>query len=622
MKKLQTHLTWLSTAFILLCGAGCGMDDDAGYQNHNNVDGGYPDGNLVDHCELALLFDPADPVTGQTLQTHLQVMYGTPINPAWTVQDPDGVAVTHYLRNGDMTAEFIPTIAGTYTVKMEAELAEDPTVACTVADHITVATANGHSQELVLRLTPPDPSTAPRQDKHLTVFGATPQTNLELHLAAGRQVSLSVDDPDGQSIPAYLRLTPVAHDLVIDRYYNPSANTVDLRVADGASYDILVVPDLEPDIVAPQLFLDLTADDMALLALEEGIVVSGSVVDESAQGIAGARVVLRCNGVPSTVASTSVGTGGFSLLAREGQCTAHFRPPAGSARPSLKVSADANVIVAPSTETELVAAYHPLALRTFSATVKDTADAPLANARVTLSNETDSAAGQITVLYGGVEQQTIDATGTVQKTIVTDSGGSWSTPVELPAGLYTVLIEPNDGQTATLTTVDLTTADATDVTLQLAPAALVSGTVWHRTTADALVPSPNVRVVATTNLGMGGSVETTTDASGHFSLATVEGARYQLKLIPAATAGLARRVDLTFVAQDGLILGAAGEKIILPRGLSLSGTLSGAGSGADVLIQVFEGQDGSAAPVCQTVTDAAGAFRLTVPDPGVEEDNP
>lgn len=618
MRRISKEIATWALATTMLCApvAGCGMSDDAGSMNMNNNQ--TPDASIS--CNMAMTFDPEAPEVGDLVAVDLTVISGTVISSQWEVHDLQNNTINVETRNDGRTAEFVPTVAGTHTVTITATMAEDPATPCVHTETLSVTAPSAKEEVFVIRITPPDLTAAPRQDTYLTVSGHTPVTDLEIPISGGQLVSMEVEGPGQQPLSAYLRLTRTGSRLVTEGYYSAGGEPVESRIDAEPDdiFEVLVIPDMEVELVAPAHLEQMSLDDLTAIALSEGQLVAGSVVDDVGQPVVGTEVVLRCDEVPSTVGVVSdMINGTFSLLARPGRCGLQVVVPETSGLPRLEVDPEYGFDLEAGHIPTVDVSYAPPVYRSFLAEVTDQHGDPLPDAKVTLTSESIGSAAELTVTVDQAVQMSADATGVVRRSVWTDSQGTWASPLELPAGEYEVLVEPAGSANTTITSIDLSTSDATDATLQLSPPALVSGTVLG---GDEAEPVAGVEVLATTTLGMGSSVTSTTDASGDFELSLIEGATYRLSFKPPSGSEFARLVDVEVEALDGLdVADAMAAPIVLPEALVVSGTVTSAQSGrGSVLLQVFRQQQG-VTPLFQCVTDASGEFTLFLPDPGLED---
>jgi hypothetical protein len=396
-----------------------------------------------------------------------------------------------------------------------------------------------------------------------------------------------------------------------------------------ATYDVLVVPDT--DTVAPAAMTGQTAaqlTDPNAFIFTRGEPVQGALVDPNTQGLSDAQVVLRCNDVPSGVGVTGIITGTFALYARPGTCTATVVPPDGSQWPELLVPGTTGIEVVAGANLSLNFEYRALTFRTLSGQVTETGGAtPVENARITLVSDQLADVADLTITGDSTPVGPLTVSGRWRGSTVSNASGGYQF-LSVPAGTYTAVIEPPDGQATLVTNIDLTAGDLINHGLQSAEPVLLKGTVYGEPEFQADPPeeADNVRVVAVTDLGAGSAVETVTDSMGYFELPVVDGATYTLRFIPNVNAGLAwmvgLEVDVQAVSGEQVVRGPNDSDLVLARGLKLSGEIAGPGSGEGVLLQIFCQNCGHILPMAETFTNAASTFVLNVPDPGIEEASP
>jgi hypothetical protein len=595
-----------------------GANGNGNNSNHNGGDAGVG-------CNAALSHDPPNPRLGQRVSVNLDMLRGSPLTINWEILDPDGLGVTLTLRNDDYTAEFVAEKSGTYsaTVSVASDVGH-----CDANDSVNVSPPNAATENVIVMLTPADLSLAPRQRKTLEIVGHTPRTDLQFNLEQGLLASVALEGPDGP-MAGYVRITPSGSTLHHEGYYSPQSNPIQFRLLGTAIHDVLVVPDTET--VAPAAISGLSVTEIqnaATFQFDRGVAVQGTVLDPNATGLTDARVVLRCDDVPSGVGVASMITGAFSLYARPGTCTVALVPPEGSQWPELTVPDTGGVTVTEGVPLSLDFAFRDLTFRTFSGRVLSSdGSTPVPDARITLLSESLADPGELTITSDGSPVGPDPVTGRFRQTQHSQADGSFAY-ASVPSGIYTALVEPPSDRPSILKAIDLTTGDLIDHSLQLAQPVRLFGTVEGEPeeAGGPVVPVSDARVVAVTDLGTGSSIETVTDQGGNFQLLVTDGATYTIRFVPDAQSGFASlpgfAVEVLGVAGEMRLLDPGGDNPLLLRGLELSGTVLGEGSGAGVLVQVFCQACGHNLPVAETFTDAARAFTLSVPDPGLEETTP
>ena len=225
---------------------------------------------------------------------------------------------------------------------------------------------------------------------------------------------------------------------------------------------------------------------------------------------------------------------------------------------------------------------------------------PVASAQVSVVGTIASAG---TISAGATS---LPARGDVR--IATTTSGSGALAGRAPAAALSLVVTRSASDVA-LAALDLTTGAPATVTTA-APVA-VSGKV----TLGGGGAVGLVRVDATGTGPLAGIVvQTTSDATGGYTLPLAAGGAYQLRLYDPQNRA-SPRVDVLASAAAG-DLGARA----LPASVHLAGTISGGASSlAGAAVQLLcSGCTGPAAdvPIAEAAADANGRFRLAVPDPG------
>ena len=497
---------------LFIASVGCGMGDDAGMHNgnYNNGDAGTVDGG--GQCQVALsISQPAgQPTVGVLISVDMGVEFGTVSTMSWEIRDPVGASVPHDLRNGESTAEFVPQRSGTFVVDVEATTFSGAT--CSDTLQVTVYPEGYKERDYRVVLTPPDTAEIPRTETSLTVIGETPRTDLSLDLQEGTTLSLSVQDEDGQPLSAYVRLDPLIPGVSYEGYYSGGVEPLSFLVKKDSLFDLLIIPE-ETDI-APMRVEEVSTSTGQVFTLSVGESVVGHVEHALDGPMEDVQVLLRCDDTPSSVGVSRSLDGEFVIYSRTGVCGLQVIPPADSAKPQVVVEPNADLTLTTDTSLGIDVVYADLPSAQYSGSVVDGNGDPVPGARITMLSTPISGAATVTTTLDGTDLSTLDASGLVRTSFDTALDGSFSK--ELPQGHYEVVVESGDGLRTVLTHADLNEGPITGVSIPLVITATVSGTVVGREEGGTLFPLGEVRVIASTRLGTGSSVEATTDASGLF----------------------------------------------------------------------------------------------------------
>ena len=579
------------TALLL---AGCGM---AGSGGDDFPD--WPDaatgGDADPGCYVAVLPTPAAPVAGATVYASASVngAGGDFLTYGWTVLH-DGVAVPYTSAAADdSTIRFDAPTAGPYYVYVEIGYTTEfcPQGEATINVREPLATDTTWRMRFVV----PPGSAAPPQERSVVVPSGADFDYGEVALDPGAVIAGTVEDGAGTGVAAYLRLRPTGTpDVVLDGFAG-TTGAFEVRTA-IERHDLLVIP--FRDDLAPRA-LPSWLPQPGPIVVDAGEPVSGTVTAPSGAPLAGAGVTVRVGGVPSSVATTGA-DGAFTVRARPSAgavVTVDVVPPAASGLPRL-VSAPAVLDLA-----------QPLAIAYGAGvTTRDLAGVEVQRDGVDVAavafTGTIPAAG--TVVAGAAQAS---AEGRIAITATT-SGGA------LPALLVpaTELAVVGGPDTPTSTTIDLSTAAPAQIALP-APVTItgraigatgepIAGAVLEIAPAGALASSAGPRRV-------------TAGDDGAFAFGAAPGGSYDLVLVDPAGAHARLRTTIAVVGATDL------GDLALPDGLSLRGTVRLAGSSlpgtaVTILCEDCAGE-ARARPAAETTTNAGGAFRATVLDPGLPE---
>lgn len=615
--------TLLWALLLALLGAGCAVDM-SGTMNNNGVDAGGADGG--NGCIYTIVVSPSSPQVGDTVTLEAEGSTGCAPAPqdgyTWSITGPGGAPLTPTLRQGGRIAEMTPGVAGTYRAGLVVNDLHQGEQS--VERLITVVRPGAAQTTYRLLLSPPAGVDAPRQIHTQVVHGGTPVDGVLVALQQGVQVTGQVT-AEGAPVPGYVRFTLTGFDLVEEVRTDAQGQLALSLLGDGL-YDVTVVPDDESP--APARLEGMTADDLLkpdAFALTAGVTVLGYVQDASGGAVAGARVVLRSDDLPSSVATTDSFDGRFVLRARPGPQALEVEPEASSGLPRLLVPEAAGILLGADDTTSLTVRY-AAGMTRVSPTLTVT-DAPggaaVPGVRVTLEATDLGDQGTVSITRDGSPVGEVSAVGSLRRSGTTDGSGALALTA-IPAGRYHVLLEPSaDGPEGVgptvVQTVDITGLHSA-MSLPLSAPARLEGWVVD----DLADPVVDVHVIAVTGLGVGSAAEAWTDADGYFNLEVIEGATYQVILsAPEAVPPLARMAlpEVRVTSENTTLQGAgpAGELVLRP-GLALTGLVAYQGNpvGGALIQAIPVGLSGTIV-LAEAVTDSSGGFRIVVPDPGMAE---
>lgn len=494
-----------------------------------------------------------------------------------------------------------------------------------------VAYADAIEAAYVLRAVPPAGSDSMVQTRALTVQGGAHARLDHWSLESGALFTGDVRRDAGEGVAAYLRFSgPESGAAPIETFSNAQTGAFSARLVPDERYRLLLVPTQAADL-APARIESLSAAQAPLsLILNEGALLSGTVLDSTDAPIAGARVSAHIDGVPTTVTETTAG-GAFALRAHAstGILSISVVPPAGSGLPTLDVPAEANLLAMGEPLPPLIVRFSgaptPRVLDGLTLYASDGVT-PAPGARVTLYAPSMPAGLAGTVTIG---TQSAGALGSVRASASADQDGILAS-LRVPEAVYqNMVIEPDPatGESTSLVTLDLTPGVPAPTGLTLAPAARVFGTI-HDPDDPSGPPLAHINVFARP-LGVLASASSAaahdSSGDGSFALDLVGGGSYELSLIGQDPRFAPTRLTVDAPAPgQSLDLGS----VLMRRAVKLSGSVSIAGrpggaAGVHLMLLCYQcaGVDAQR-PITEALTSATGEFELLVPDPGRTGDAP
>jgi hypothetical protein len=439
---------------------------------------------------------------------------------------------------------------------------------------------------------------------------------------------------EGEPIPAYLRARPLVSPgsgpPLYSEVFAGDEGGYQMRLVDE-DHELLVVPD-DPAL-SPYRYHSIALAELAgktQVKVADEIAVSVRSGAGAADPVAGARVSMVVDGVPSSVAVTDAA--GDAVVAIDPERAAapaslSVVPPEASGLPQLDLSAGEGLELPAGSGAIDVHYIASLGSRMVAPAVRMAdGSTPAAGSRVTWVARPMAGAGTITI--GPASRP---AAGVVRRTASVDAGGDMAATL-LPEAVYDAVVEPPAGASRATDAPSVTEVDLTDGEpgpLALAAPAELRGQVVAPPARDdeggAPVPLAGVRVQATPRAGVllgapSAGAAAITDGEGRFTLAVAAGGAYEVTADGTALREGRVRLHITAPApgasQD---LGA----LELPRVLRAVGVVEMAGGGNPLPgthLQLFCyacGPEDSAVPVAETLTDDAGRFVLIAPDPGI-----
>ena len=577
----------LAFAFALSGCAG-GIDSSSPYDGD--------DGAGAD-CHLALSFDPAEPIADPTTTIRVTALAGQVLGVLgynWRVErDATPVDLT-FAQDDHSEIDFHAPTPGSYAVSVDITGSSS---SCTRAMVLINVRAHGSNTEaLRLRVVPPQGSDAPPFEKGLVIDGGADVDLGIVGVDRGLLVSPQVRGTTG-GVPAYVRFARSA-----------APNTVVEGFADNAGYVVSrLSPELQSVLIVPTVAgsaprrITSWSPASPMLTIDAGTPIAGTVHDPADAPLAGAKVQLAIDGVPSTLATTAA-DGSFTLQAVPtigALVTVEVTPPATSGLPRLSASSTAFDLRG-SLEIRYAA---NLARKNLGGTRVRRQGAPVANATVMVVG---SLAVAGTVLAGPM----IDASGDVRISARADASGALPSTLVPSAQLSAVItVAAGDLAVAALDTTTSVPASLDAPAMQPigtamldpATAALRGGVLdLVPTGALAMAGAPALHVTA----GPAGVITVTLASGGHYDLRFHDPARRAAPLIVAdrvaATIATTYRLPAALQVHGTLLLG---------------GTQVLANASVQILCEVCTGVDRDK-PIAEAASADDGSFTLAVPDPG------
>ncbi|HET9620715.1 MAG TPA: carboxypeptidase-like regulatory domain-containing protein, partial [Kofleriaceae bacterium] len=374
----------MKRSMLLLALAACGAGDQGDAPLGPGGDGaGPPTGAGGQTCAVQVVL-PRDPEPVASATTPVMVRAVVSEAPGtlhfqWQVRrDGTTIATTVQTSDGSQVS-FLAPIAGVYDVRLDVLGAL--TGCPTVIQAVNVDAPDAVSAPYRIRVAPGlDAPAAPFETTTTIRGGATrqlgpltapPSVPIDFHVVAAAT---------GAAVPALVHLIPLGAAFpdpgVANEAFSDAAGRVELRAPSGLA-DAIVVP-VQPGLAAQRF---TRVQPGAIFALTAAT-LTGSVRDPGGAPLAGAKVQLAVDGLPSSLATTA-SNGTFTVFAEAaaGQTlTLEVTPPAASGLPRLTATSSKLDVTAP-----LQIAYGAnLTRRDLAGLVVTRDGAPLPRARLTV----------------------------------------------------------------------------------------------------------------------------------------------------------------------------------------------------------------------------------------------
>jgi hypothetical protein len=575
---------------VVLIAASCGAEGASSPTDANtNGDASSSDAG---GCNVSVTFNPDPAEAAPQMEARaIALVSGAAgvISYRWQITAGGRVVSTINAQPDGSQVRFPIDQAGVY----QAVVIVDSSTFCpSGSGYLNVAAMGANSVPYRLRFNAPNGNGTAIQDRVVVVRGGADYFTGPLTLERGAQATASL--LSGPSpVSAYVRISSTGTSApIVQDAFAGSAGTVAAQLQ-FANYDVMIVPG-NPALAPKQLVWDSLP---TTFDIDAGTAVSGIVRGPTAAPLANARVAIRINGVPSTIATTA-SDGTFTVRARPVPgATVEVRVVADNGLPSLIASGVFDLT------TPLQVRYDSsLSTRNLQGLqIRDSANQLLAMTTVAFHGELTSAgsvvAGVSVSARGAVEGSVMsNATAQLASVMVpaipltlAAGSGSNSGVVSLPAATpATLKLDASAHFTAT-------------VTLAGAPVAGVEFTLTPTTSSPlAILPSVNLTARSLAN----GSVDILAAAATVYSLRIVDPQR--------------RIASITRTNVTASNIGS----VAATKALSIVGTAVRPGSSSPLAnfgVELFCVQCSiaeQAVPLDHGVTDGSGFFRVSAPDPG------
>lgn len=556
-----------------------------------------PPNDAAAGCTTTLRFEPDPAIAGPDTRVRaIAEVYDAPgfVTYAWHV-DHQGVPVPTEIEQMDGSHITFPApTAGIYGVRFEVTAL----VYCPpqLVD-FTVLAEGANVTQVRLHVSPGLDTNVPPIDRLVPVSGGGDFSLGPIILDPGIVVNGQVRD-GSVNIPAYLRFMPAAGKEAIVETFTSPTGAFSARVAGTQNHDVLVVPTVPG--YAPLLVEDWSSVD-SLIEIDSGTPISGVVRDPAGGLLAGAKVQLTIDGVPSTLSTTSA-TGSFSVRARQvtGMVTVDVTPPAGRGLPRL-VASSPDFVLGSAMQINYAASLVPM--RDLAGTTVRRQGVAINGAQVTLVG---SMAAVGTVTAG----TTASASGVVRIAATASATGVLPTTLAPARALVAVTqvagndhaVSPIDLTAGVPASIDAPPAQAIATQIRQPDLTPISGAILDAVPVGALALA-----------GVSASVRVTSAASGAIAASFAGGGHYELRFHDPAARGAALIVpDVT--------AGSIAAAYALRKGLFATGTLQSnqtavGGASVQILCSLCSGLDRDR-PLAEGASGPTGEFKLVVPDPG------
>ena len=546
-------------------------------------------------CSVSLAYDPmvvASPSAEIKISANVVGADGV-LDYTWEVTH-GGAAVTYELAGvGEPRSaiKFDVPDPGPYHVMVA--ISGVNTFCPTAQADVNVGVPGGALQQVRLRIYPPAGVPAPPQEKLEQIPGGADwslnNVTVDTGVVAKGHVRMAAT-----GVPSYLRFIPLGGRDAFVEAFTASDGAFEARMLNTV-HDVLVVPTIAG--YAPRL-VKSWMPGTAVLAVDAGTMLTGTVRDPAGAAVANARVQISLDGVPSTLATTD-GAGAFSVRA--------VVPPGA---PEIRVEVTPPVATGlPRIAGTSAALTAPFAVQYSAALVRrDAGGAVVRRAGVAQPNVPVKLVGTISAV---ATINTVSANGEVR--IATQTNGAGAIPSGTLAPAVPLFAVSTIGNQLAVDGIDLTAAVPASID---APPAVMFNTQL-RNAAQTALDNALIDLTPAGALQLAGAqtIRATSNSSGDVSLLVPAGGRFDVRA--SDPLGRAAPLLLADVPTENLSSTYALKPRLRVTGtLLLSGNPQPVGRGTvQILCTLCDGVDRSR-PLAEGATSSAGAFDVAVYDPG------
>lgn len=293
-----------------------------------------PDANLECTAFISFAGNPTSPlIASPAMRVRATAVVSVVVfSPTWTVTFQGNPVSQQPEQSGNSEISFPAIQPGVYVVQLDTH-----TVGCPTARAQINVLASGYKHvDMWLRVTPAASSGVPPFERDVEIDGGGNYSLGAFLLEPGRTAAGMVQS-GGTGVASYLRLVPHMEPDAAVEAFTGAGGGFSVHVQPG-SHDVLVIP--QDAGHAPRLVKDWQPGTPTI-DVGTGIAggVKGTVLGPSGAPLAGAKVQLKIDQIPSTVATTAA-DGTFTLLAAQPSSTTSLvaidvTPPDVSGLPRL-----------------------------------------------------------------------------------------------------------------------------------------------------------------------------------------------------------------------------------------------------------------------------------------------